>query len=299
MSINRIILILWCCAMFFISSLLILEYRFFKNQALQLEHLKEDYSSYVSALKKLISEYSQSIDAQGELKKKMNNDTQDSQSKFLVVNREPDYLKKSALSYARLHNLEWAIQMMYESETWVLKTTKAKKHKHRKSHTHLASSGFTNSEEKFRQPNVERLLKKLQREPIFSWPLSKSQFWLSSMFGPRKKINGSWGFHTGIDMAAPRGTLIKAAGDGTVVQAGYSSGYGNTILIMHDSKFKTRYAHLDKILVSVGQKVKQGDYIGKVGATGFVRKSKSGDGSHLHFEVYVYSKHVNPLYFLA
>ena len=71
-------------------------------------------------------------------------------------------------------------------------------------------------------------------------------------------------------------------------------------MIAHNRKFKTRYAHLDKILVRVGENVCSGDCIGRVGATGFVRKSRrGGSASHLHFEVYMKGKPVNPFFFLA
>ena len=63
------------------------------------------------------------------------------------------------------------------------------------------------------------------------------------------------------------------------------------------SKYRTRYAHLDKILVKVGKKVSQNQCIGKVGDTGFIRK-KGRDGSHLHFEVLAFGKQMNPLYVL-
>lgn len=140
----------------------------------------------------------------------------------------------------------------------------------------------------------------LQREPLFSWPVQPADFWISSLFGPRRKPSGVWGFHAGIDMAAPRGTPVFAAASGIIVEAAYSPGYGNYIMIAHNRKFKTRYAHLDKILVRVGQKVSSDDCIGRVGATGFVRKSRrGGSAAHLHFEVYMKGKAVNPFYFLA
>lgn len=131
----------------------------------------------------------------------------------------------------------------------------------------------------------------------FIWPIKPSNFWLSSLFGPRKKVNGSLGFHYGIDMAAMKGTPVKAAQNGVVIDACYASGYGNTIVIKHDQIFRSRYAHLHTIRVHVGQKVKKGMRIGTVGETGFIRK-KGKDGSHLHFEVYENGKKINPLHYL-
>jgi len=144
----------------------------------------------------------------------------------------------------------------------------------------------------------QALSEPISREPFFVLPINRGIFWLSSPFGPRKKNNGLWGFHHGIDMAATKGTAVHAAASGTVLEAGESGGYGKTVVLVHNKKFKTRYAHLDSILVKSGQTVKEGMAIGRVGATGNVRKRRGGDGSHLHFEVAAYGKPVNPFYYL-
>ncbi len=139
--------------------------------------------------------------------------------------------------------------------------------------------------------------KQVVQDFTFHWPLELHHFWLSSLFGARKKANGQPGFHYGIDLAAMKGTPIKAAAAGTVVQAQYVPGYGNNILIQHNKYYRTRYAHLQKINVTVGQKVTQGQKIGTVGDSGSVRKS-GRDASHLHFEIYHNGSHVNPLRYL-
>lgn len=147
--------------------------------------------------------------------------------------------------------------------------------------------------------NASPLLKtKQEKRPLlttisFLPPMQRSHYWLSSYFGPRKKPNGQWGFHYGLDMAANRGTPIQSVADGVVEIAQTESGYGNTIVIAHDEVYKTRYAHLDEILVTVGQTVQQGDLIGKVGDTGFTRKMGK-DASHLHLEVYENGTQINP-----
>lgn len=135
------------------------------------------------------------------------------------------------------------------------------------------------------------------RAAPFSLPLAKGSFWMSSRFGPRPRADGSAGFHYGIDLAANRGTPVYAARSGVILYAGHDNGYGKTVVIKHGSHFKTRYAHLDKILVKTGDTIARGSAIGAVGATGHVRK-KGGDGSHLHFEVYYQGKRVDPLQFL-
>lgn len=96
--------------------------------------------------------------------------------------------------------------------------------------------------------------------------------------------------HKAVDYAAAIGTPVRAVGDGTVIFAGWNSqGYGYTISLHHNATYSTRYCHLSKILVKYGQKVKQGDIIGKVGSTGF------STGPHLHYEMIKYGAKINPL----
>ena len=98
-------------------------------------------------------------------------------------------------------------------------------------------------------------------------------------------------------MAACKGTPVKAAASGKVVVAQNLSGYGNCVMLEHNSRYKTRYAHLHRIMVHPGQVVQTGEVIGSVGDTGLVRKS-GRDASHLHFEVHQDGRRVNPLGFL-
>jgi murein DD-endopeptidase MepM/ murein hydrolase activator NlpD len=140
--------------------------------------------------------------------------------------------------------------------------------------------------------------KSIQKKSIrFQWPIEREYFWLSSTFGPRKKPNGTWGYHYGIDMAASQGTPVRAASAGVVIEAAYSNkGYGKTVVIDHADGSQTRYAHMHAIQVKVGAKVRQGDQIGLVGNTGFVRGE---NGTHLHFEVKKGTKYIDPLSVLA
>ncbi|MGB8275071.1 MAG: peptidoglycan DD-metalloendopeptidase family protein [Alphaproteobacteria bacterium] len=115
---------------------------------------------------------------------------------------------------------------------------------------------------------------------------------LSSGFGQRKHpILGYSRMHRGVDFAAPKGTPIMAAGSGVVVMARRYKGYGNYVEIRHDSEFRTAYAHLSRFGNGLhpGSRVKQGDVIGFVGATGLAT------GPHLHFEVIRRDQKVNPL----
>jgi murein DD-endopeptidase MepM/ murein hydrolase activator NlpD len=104
-------------------------------------------------------------------------------------------------------------------------------------------------------------------------------------FGPRGAR-----FHAGVDFPAPAGTAVAAAGSGRVAFAGPSgSGWGNLVVVAHRHGVRTRYAHLSRIDVQVGQRVSTGSTIGLVGSTG------EATGPHLHFEVVVRGANVDPL----
>ncbi len=114
----------------------------------------------------------------------------------------------------------------------------------------------------------------------FTWPLPET-FTITSYFGTRvDPISGVVKTHGGTDIAAPGGTPILAAADGTVAVASYDAdGYGFYIKLKHDDTYSTIYGHCSALLVSAGQTVKQGQIIAKVGSTGY------STGNHLHFEV--------------
>lgn len=126
----------------------------------------------------------------------------------------------------------------------------------------------------------------------FTWPLPET-FTITSYFGTRvDPISGVVKTHGGTDIAAPRGTPILAAADGTVVVASYDAdGYGFYIKLKHDDTYSTIYGHCSALFVSAGQKVKQGQIIAKVGSTGY------STGNHLHFEVIQNGLRVNALDF--
>lgn len=112
---------------------------------------------------------------------------------------------------------------------------------------------------------------------------------ISSGFGMRRHpVLGYSKMHKGADFAAPTGTPIYASGDGVITKAGRFGAYGNYVRIRHRSDLDTAYAHMSKIKVKNGQRVKQGDVIGYVGTTG------RSTGPHLHYEVLVSNKQVNP-----
>jgi murein DD-endopeptidase MepM/ murein hydrolase activator NlpD len=122
------------------------------------------------------------------------------------------------------------------------------------------------------------------------WPV---RGWVTSRYGWRTgPHSGARRLHTGIDIAAPRGTPIVAAADGHVVFAGYHSAYGNLVVVDHGYGITTKHAHTSRILVAVGDRVLRGDVIARVGNTG------RSTGPHLHFELLQDGVPVNPLPFL-
>ena len=103
---------------------------------------------------------------------------------------------------------------------------------------------------------------------------------------------GSAEFHSGQDIAAPRGTPVLAAADGVVTQAASQSGYGQVVVIDHGNGLTTRYGHLSKIEATLGQEIKRGELLGEVGSTG------RSTGPHLHYEVRFNDVAVSPRHYL-
>ena len=124
-----------------------------------------------------------------------------------------------------------------------------------------------------------------------SWPVMG---WLSSGFGSRKDpFTGQPDFHTGLDISAGQGTPVKATADGTIESAAYNGNYGNSIVITHGFGIATRFGHLSQYAVRAGQKVRRGEIIGYVGATG------RATSPHLHYEILLNGQPSNPLRLLT
>jgi murein DD-endopeptidase MepM/ murein hydrolase activator NlpD len=132
---------------------------------------------------------------------------------------------------------------------------------------------------------------KLALGELFIYPLRGAR--LTSPFGWRNDpISGVRRHHAAIDLAAPTGTIVKAAMDGKVSSVGFNSTYGKYIILSHGNEYQTMYAHLNQVSVKQGDRVIQGVKIGEVGSTGY------STGPHLHFAIYKNGRPVNPLDFL-
>ena len=134
-------------------------------------------------------------------------------------------------------------------------------------------------------PEGESMRKAFLRNPL-------DVFRISSNYNPRRRhpILNTIRAHRGTDYAAPRGTPIRATGDGRVTRASLYGSFGNLVIIQHSGGFETKYAHLSRFAngISPGDRVRQGEVIGYVGATG------GATGPHLHYEFLVNGIHQNP-----
>lgn len=159
---------------------------------------------------------------------------------------------------------------------------------------------FGGKSEKIADPRFDRLADAIERmnaleNALASVPTSMpaAAGLPSSGYGYRRDpFTGAGAMHSGVDFKAAHGTAILAAADGKITYAGYQGGYGKTIEITHANGLITRYAHLSGYGASLGQRVARGSQIGQMGSTG------RSTGPHLHFEVRLNGRAVNPLKFL-
>ena len=124
------------------------------------------------------------------------------------------------------------------------------------------------------------------------WPVEGRYYVSSGYVGRISPVGNGYEFHTGIDIPAPEGYDIRAAEEGTVINAGWINGYGNTVIIDHGGGISTLYAHNSSVEVENGQSVHRGDVIALCGSTGYAT------GSHCHFEVRVNGEHTDPWEYL-
>ncbi len=125
------------------------------------------------------------------------------------------------------------------------------------------------------------------------WPIY-GHYTITSNYGMRTHpITGVYKLHTGVDISATIGSDFTAIADGIVVKAEYNGAYGNMVIIDHGGGVQTLYAHGSQIIAQVGQEVKAGDIVLKVGSTGY------STGPHAHFEVRINGSPVNPLDYVS
>ena len=131
----------------------------------------------------------------------------------------------------------------------------------------------------------------LERATPYTWPIFG---WLTSSFGSRKDpFTGLPDYHTGLDISANQGTPVKATADGIVESAEYNGNYGKSVVLGHGFGIGTRFGHLSQFAVRAGQQVKRGQVIGFVGSTG------RATSPHLHYEILVNGRPMDPLKILT
>lgn len=144
-----------------------------------------------------------------------------------------------------------------------------------------------------RLDEVEKSLEERMRWISSTPAVAPARGILTSSFGYRRDpVHGSRAFHQGVDIAAAPGHPVKVPADGMVIRAGRIGGLGKAVYISHGYGLVTRYGHLSEISVEPGDEVQRGDVIGKVGSSG------RSTGYHLHYEVRVDGKAVNPLAYM-
>jgi murein DD-endopeptidase MepM/ murein hydrolase activator NlpD len=247
-----------------LTGVLVYEYVWIQKKSTHLDLIREDYEDYCSHLERFIHEYEESQEGNDSLHSSCLDDD------FLPLNREADYRQKN-MFLTDEESPEEGIEIADKNtEQVTIAKTEVKRPLLR---VPLPRKRYTHQKQ------------------LFEWPIDQDSFWISSYYGRRSRNR----FHKGIDLAAPKGTPVKAAADGTIEYAGWAGTFGTMVLIRHHSPtkgYKTRYAHLHKSKILVGERVNKGHIIGFVGNTGRV---SGKNGYHLHFEVLHNGTALNPM----
>lgn len=277
------------------------DYRVVKDTSEELTVLQEEYRNYILTLKGMIDVLSRNNPDQEEASETARPD--EKKKSFVVVDRRPDYLRQSLINYIREKDLNIdvdEVDRIYKSYSGSPKVRKSHrkyrlpKIRHKKIlHAKIGLARLLHRE----VPEIQPVEQEIPHEITFAWPVDRNQCWISSYFG-RRKLKGVWGFHKGLDLATMKGTPVRSIAVGKVIEAGPARGFGNTVLVQHGANYRSRYAHMQRIKVHVGQAVSVGQCIGTVGDTGYVTSS-GHDASHLHLEIYRKGKNINPLCMLT
>lgn len=290
------------CAMALMTTILCIQYFIMVGEVTKMQRVKEEYHHHIDLLKKVIQEKNcdvavddlDAIDEDKDQEEDLLSDVKIPSELFVdqtvIVTHDEDILDEQDEDTHKFQFISAEDEkQLKDLRKHTRQVVLARKKVPKKNHKTLGSKQIAQL--------AKTTTRQVTQDFSFHWPLEIHHFWLSSLFGARKKADGSPGFHYGIDLAAMKGTPVKAAAAGKVIQAQYVPGYGNNILIQHNKYYRTRYAHLDRIHVTTGNNVTQGQKIGTVGDSGSVRKN-GRDASHLHFEIYHNGSHVNPLRYL-
>jgi murein DD-endopeptidase MepM/ murein hydrolase activator NlpD len=186
-----------------------------------------------------------------------------------------EVLRKRIMAQAEQQQAQIEAKALADAEAAAAKKADEAAAKAQKEAEAKAAAAKKKAEEEAARKAEEARLAELARQ----YTLPTSSYTISSSFGQAGAMWSS-GYHTGLDFAAPTGTLIKAVHSGTITEAGWAGSYGYRTILTLDDGTELWYCHQSSISVNVGQKVTTGDVIGRVGATGNVT------GPHLHFEVH-------------
>lgn len=222
-----------------------------------------------------------------------------------LINDLDDRKKSIDLSKQKLENEKDELATIIENQTMTTKTLENTKIL-RESFISKLSDDEKNIQAKIDEINaqyeeVNRQILELAQQGLdtayiggqLAWPVP-GYTTITSKFAMRvHPITGQYKLHTGVDIGAPLGANFVAANDGVVTKAGPNTAYGNMVMIDHGGGISTLYAHGSEILVEVGQTVKRGDPVLKVGSTGY------STGPHAHFEVRINGVAVNPLPYIT
>lgn len=206
------------------------------------------------------------------------------------------FLQKFKARYKKPADLEQEAEVKIARIKGLMLKLNSKYHLFSRSELHFLNHSLPNNDIFASETVAVKKLARLDRI-IRTLPIMLPQYRtkLTSHYGRRSKhpVNGKKAFHCGSDFLGPKGTPIYSSADGVISMVGRIKGYGNIIEIKHGGKFKTRYAHLRIIHVKEGEKVIRGQKIGTQGNTG------NSTAEHLHFEIWLNEKHVDPFDFLA
>ncbi len=244
----------------------------------------EDFIEFISRLKLMNLIAQQDAEIIKEIKDKRTSNLTIKKAILDLREKQKDRQAEVAKLVSQAEEKQAEVEGIYNEKANLLSNTRANKN----------ALIYMQKDLEIREAEITRILEsyKYGNAPgdKFMWPVAG---FLKSGFGMRRHpILGTMRMHTGIDIVAPNGALVKAADGGQIIQAGYDGGYGYSIVVYHGGGFATVYGHLSRILVAVGQNVSRGEVIGLVGATGWAT------GPHLHFEVRINGAAQNPLGFL-